>query len=154
MSTVIPYIIHIWTPLRWYVKVILILILLRIVNTIYRVFFESSNAKQKREKQENEYSTDYSDKVNQFKRRWKEIDTVLSRTPPEKTSESFTNITLQPESTSQPTVWNTTLAMMKHIWNRIFEAIYSLHRIFKQFMYAFLADFVAPKLYTYTKPLR
>ena len=54
MSTVIPYIIHIWTPLRWYVKVILILILLRIVNTIYRVFFESSNAKQKREKQENE----------------------------------------------------------------------------------------------------
>lgn len=145
MNPTLYYWIHVWSQLRWYVKILLILILLRIGNSFYRMFMESKDAKKKRKNRENSDSTAYSDKVVQFKRQWKEIDTVLSQSE-KNVTESFTDTIASP-----PTVRTTGLAMMTHVWNRAFEGIYYLHRVFKQFMCAFLADFVAPKIYRCTK---
>ena len=150
MHPSIHYIIGLWGQLRWYYKILVVLIVLRITNTIYRVVFESKESKKKRENVEKEYDTINLQKVNLLKRKMKEVELQSKQVPTK--NEAFTGI--HDSKSPDKNVLHKTLAIISHVSNRLLKGIHDVHVFLKQLLNAFLLDFVAPKIYGLTKHVK
>lgn len=149
-----------WGQLRWYVKIIVVLVLLRIGNTIYRGVLESAEAKTKRREREQKWNQSWlgnARKIAILQETMREVEKTLAKesevaeTPPEREKESFAEMS---DGAEPANTWRTSLAMLHYIWNRSLEGIHYLHQLFKQLLGAFLADFVAPKLHVWVDSMQ